>query len=316
MNKIILLLNSFPATLVPLEYDLPSLMFSDWEASTKELTSRYGDFSWYRIHEGDRLRAVLLNGPYLPKDLDTTHLDVRVQSEFGKAIIERSLSRFFATRGFEVERERFGTTKVLRRSPEASQGFIDTFCGVAFQVRHPFHSNPENFMVAAQWEVNPRFNTSLAEPELRAVSPGMAVIFRPDAHSAQADLLKPYVNRYLGHVIDCPTHSEANVECRDNVIRKVALSDLYLEASPAVIRNYEKRSGLSQSSRSLWYKLQELSFVLNKHGRRNASVLKDRLQAITMFLGGNTKEQLIIPLNSFQEGTITLSLSPAKAEVV
>jgi hypothetical protein len=312
MIKSKLLLNSFPATLVPSEFDLPSLVFNNWEDSTQGLSAEYGAFSWYRTQEGDRIRAVLMNGPEVP-DLQTTHINAGVFPDFGKAIIARSMSRYFATRGFEVERANFGTT-VLRRAPEGSQGFIDTFCGIAFQVRHPFESEPGAFSVSAQWEVNPRFNQSLAEPQLSSISRGMGVIYRPQARVAQTDPLKKYLNKYVGHVIDC-AQTTATIECRDHINRKVPLSDLFLEASPAVIRVYERRSGVSHSSRSLWYRLQELSFVLNKQGRRNTSVLKDRLQAIRAFLGGSTKEQLIIPLDSFAEGTVNVSLSPARAEV-
>lgn len=315
MNSSSIILNCFPVKLIPLNYDLPFLTYNSWEASTKELKADFGDYSWYRIKENNgRIRALLLNGPKRPDNLDTIDADASVLPDFGKALIARSLSRHFAGRGLTVFREKIDTT-VLRTTPEFSQNLIDIFCGVSFQVRHPFIESPDDFAMSVQWEVRTTFNRSLAEPKLRAIALRMPVMYKPESRDNISDDLKQFVNRYMGHVDELRSDNKAVVDCKDHVHRIVPFTDLFLEASPAVIREYERQSSLRQSSRSLWYKIQELSFVLNVQGRRNMFVLKDRLQAIRTFLGGSSKEQLIVPVASFQEGSISVGLNPMRVEV-
>ena len=315
MNTHTLLLNCFPVKLLPLDYDFPYFSCDSWLASTKKLKSDYGEYSWYRLKEDNgRVRALLLNGPERPKSLDVMNADLTLLPDLGKSIISRSISRYFSARDLMVSRTNFGTT-VLRKTPEFSQGFLDVFCGVSFQVRHPFVESPEQFATSVQWEVKTSFNSSIAEPKLKGMSEGMPVLYQPAPGTDVGEDMRPFIHRYLGHVYEVRSQTEAVINCKDHVLRRVSLTDLVLEASPAVIREYERRLGLRQSSRSLWYKLQELSFVLNKHGRRNSTVLKDRLQAVRAFLGSSSKEQLIIPVACFQEGSISLGLSPTRVEV-
>jgi hypothetical protein len=310
-----IILNCFPVKLLPLNYELPFLTYDSWETSTKKLKAGFGDYAWYRIKENDgRIRALLLSGPERPNNLDVIDVDASVLPDFGKALIARSLSRHFTGRGLTVFREKTDTT-VLRTTPEFSRQFIDIYCGVTFQARHPFIESPDDFAMSVQWEVRTTFNRSLAEPQLTSMAQGMPVIYKPETRENLSDDLKQFVHRYMGHVHEIRADAKAVVDCKDHVHRTIPLTDLFLEASPAVIREYERQSSPRQSSRSLWYKIQELSFVLNSHGRRNMSVLKDRLQAIRTFLGGSSKEQLIVPVATFQEGSISIGLNPMRVEV-
>ena len=167
-----------------------------------------------------------------------------------------------------------------------------------------------------QWEVKTTFKAKQDEPKLKATALlGLPVLYQPSSQEGIDDEMKPFVNRYLGHVKEIQPQGRAIVDCKDHIQRHIPLIDLFLEASPLVIREYEKRSGLRSSSRSIWHKLQELNFVLSEQGRRNASVLKDRLQAVRLFLGGGSKEQLIVPAACFQEGSVIVGLSPERMEV-
>jgi hypothetical protein len=317
MNNSGLSLNCFPVTLLPMNYTLPYLHYESWKSSTNKLKNDFKDYSWYRLKLNDgRVRALIFNGPEQPRDLRKIDVDVATLPDFGKHIIRHSMVGHFKARGFVISRKDKGyDTTVLRTSPDFSEDLIDIYCGVSFQIRRPFVEFPDNFVMSVQWEVKTTFNQSISEPRLKAMAMGMPVIYRPSPNVVASEDMRPFQNRYLGRVCEISSQSEAVIDSKDHVLRRVALADLFLEASPAVIREYERQSGLRRSSRSLWYKLQELSLVLNGQGRRNTSVLKDRLQSVRAFLGGNSKEQLIIPLSCFQEGSISLGLSPLSVEV-
>jgi hypothetical protein len=317
MNTSHLLLNCFPIKLLPTNFNLPYLIYDSWKISTQMLKSKYGDYQWYRIeekHDNGRVFALLLNGPERPQELKRMSVDAAVQPDFGKHLISRSLYSYFKARDLTMSRDNFETT-ALRKAPAFSQNLIDVFCGISFQIRHPFNESPGDFVISAQWVVKTTFNQSIAEPKLRTISQGMPVLYQPTLRAKVDEDMKKFINRYLGHILEILSQTEALVDCKDHKVRHLPLTDLFLETSPAVIREYEKRSGFRQSSRSLWYKVQELNFAMNSQGRRNVSVLKERLQAIRAFLGGSSKEQLIVPVACFQEGTISLALNPVRVEV-
>ncbi len=312
-----LLLNCFPVELSPTRFDLPFVDYETWEASTKALEEDYAGFGAYRSKIDDRLiRVLLLDGPEFPSRLKLTTAEITALPHLGTKFIERSLSRYLTARGLVTSRDSFGTTKVLTRTPEFSQGLLQIFCGISYRVRRPFDEDPCGFTVSVQWEVSPTFGASLADPTLRGMSEGMAVLYKPSARPRKLPPdLRPFRNRYLGHVHEIRSEAEAVVSCKDGVSRHVPLADLVLEASSAAIREYENQAGRRYGSRSVWHKMQELNFVLNSGGRRNASVLKDRLRAIRQFLGGGSREQLVLPLCCFHDGFVSIALSPIRVEV-
>lgn len=312
-----LLLNCFPVELSPTRFDLPFVDYETWEASTRGLEEKYAGFGAYRYKIDDRqIRIVLIDGPEFPSHLKLTTTEVAAFPHLGTKLIERSLSRCLTARGLVTSRDGFGTTKVLTRTPESARGLLQIFCGISYQVRHPFDEDPYGFTVSVQWEVSPTFGASLADPTLRDMSEGMAVLYKPSTRARELPPdLRQFRNRYLGHVHEILSEAEAVVSCKDGGSRHVLLADLVLEASPAAIREYESQAGLRYGSRSVWHKMQELNFVLNSGGRRNASVLKDRLQAIRQFLGGGSREQLVLPLCCFRDGFVSIALSPIRVEV-
>jgi len=110
-------------------------------------------------------------------------------------------------------------------------------------------------------------------------------------------------------------NNEASVYCKDNQLRQIHSENLFFEASSSVIREYERKLGIKYESDSVLSKMQSLSFVLNPQRKRNSFVFKDRMQAIRHFLAGSSKEQLVIPLACFQDGLISLALSPIRVEI-
>lgn len=317
MNMGSLLLNCFPVELSPTTLDLPFVDYETWEASTRALEEDYAGFGAYRYKIDDhQIRVLLLEGPEFPSRLKLTIVEVTALPHLGTKLIERSLSRGLTARGLVTSRDGFGTTKVLARAPEFSQGLLQIFCGVSYQVRRPFEEDPCGFTLSVRWEVSPTFGASLADSTLRDMSEGMAVLYKPPVRPREIPPdLRPFRNRYLGHVHEIRSDAKAVVSCKDGVSRHVPLTDLVLEASPAAIREYESQAGLRYGSRSVWHKMQELNFILNSGGRRNASVLKDRLRAIRQFLGGGSREQLVLPLYCFRDGFVSVALSPVRIEV-
>jgi hypothetical protein len=142
---------------------------------------------------------------------------------------------------------------------------------------------------------------------------GLAVLYTPNAEAPPE--LKEYVNHFLGHVKELDGEDAAVVGCRDYAQRSIRLADLTLEASPEAIRRYEMRTGSQQGRVGIWRTLQQLSKVLTKEGRRNPQVLRQRLDAIRSVLGGNAKEQIVLPLVGYASGTVTIGLSPLRVEV-
>jgi hypothetical protein len=317
VNTVHLALNCFPVTLSPTVFDVPFIDYKVWEASTKALREEYDGYLAFRYKTDDQqVRVVLLDGPQIPQKLTRMTVDVAELPSLGKRVVERSLTHYLAARGLMSRRTGFETT-VMKKTPEFSQGCISIFCGISFQVRRPFEANPYSFMMSVKWEVTASFEQNLMDSTLRAIALGMPVLYKPSSATSRIpEDLQRIRNRYLGRVREIRSEAEAVVYCKDDQLRRVPLADLYLEASPEVIRAYERESGMKREARSVWQKIQELNFVLNAMGRRNPSVLKDRLEVVRKFLGGGTREQLTIPLRYFGEGSISVGLSPLRVEVL
>jgi hypothetical protein len=317
VNTTALVLNCFPVELSPTTFDVPFIEYSAWENSTKALREDYYGYLAYRYKTDDQqIRIVLLDGPQVPQALTLMAADVAELPSLAKKVIERSLADYMTARGLVSRRTGFETI-VMKKTPDFSQGRINIFCGISFQVRRPFQANPYGFVISMKWEVTASFEQSLIDSILRAISIGMPVLYKPTAVTSKIPQeLRRFRGRYLGRVREIRSDDEAVVSCKDDQLRRVALADLFLEASPAVIRAYERESGMKREVRSVWQKIQEFNFVLNATGRRNPSVLKDRLEAIRKFLGGGTREQLTLPLRYFGDGTISIGLSPMHVEVL
>jgi hypothetical protein len=316
MTSYDLVLNCFPVEISPTTFELASVEYASNMDATKGLQEQYVGFLAQRLdlNEG-KVLVVLLNGPEEPQDLKPNAFDVGEFSDIGTKLIDRSISDYLISRGMRISRDK-STTRAVMTAPAFSQGLVDIFNGIEFQVRRPFKDLPYNFVLSIQWKVTVLFNDSLLNPTLRGISRGMPVLYKPALPYAEVPLaLRPFRNRYLGHLYKLETQDTAIINCKDGELRPVPLATLFLEGSPAVIREYESKTGMRNPRQSIWHKIQELEFVLNRSGRRNSSVLKDRLQAIRKLLGNSLKEQLILPLNCFRGGSISLGLSPLRVEV-
>lgn len=313
MNSQTLLLNCFNASISPNQLTFPYFEVDSWEASTESLQTRYSGYSAYRImRENEAVQVLLLNGPETLPLLPAEPLNVNERFEIGKKIILRSLVRYFVERNLRVRSTKFETS-VIRQKPDYSYGLIDIHQGIRFQVRHPFSENRDHFSISVQWDVTALFNSSLANTRLASIAKNRAVLFKPVSEEIDPEL-KAYRNRYLGRITDVNNDKTLVVECKDGVTRQFDGEDLFLEASPAVIRIYEQEIEKVPFSRSAWYKIQELSFVLREK-RRNIKVLKDRLDAIRSFIALDSKEHLLLRAETFESASVVVDLNPISLEV-
>lgn len=101
----------------------------------------------------------------------------------------------------------------------------------------------------------------------------------------------------------------------DGQAQKIPCSDLRLEASPAVIRIYEQRVRSRAGPSPIIRKIQQLKRSYTRENRRNVTASQDRLEEIRAMLNqaGASLDQLIVPLASFQTGTVSVSLLPMEA---
>lgn len=307
-----LLINSFPVELDPTLLDLPYLDCDDWTRSSEILRTRRPTNTSYRYSldrpAGSTVRLIFLSGQTI--DDPTKTFDVRDLPYLGTRLIEQSLAKHLRDRGLEVKKARFEYTALQRR--EIFSNVIQLHSGISYQARRPFAENPYHYVLTVQWVSRAAFTDSLENESLCNISQGLGVLFTPTA--APLPELGEYVDRYLGRIkeVNAP---QATVSCKDGIPRSIPLSNLTLEASTEAIRRYELRTGSNQRRSQVVRKLLQLSQVLTPTGRRNTSVLRDRLGAIQRFLGSRSREDLILPLDSFQPGHVRVSLSPMKVEV-
>jgi hypothetical protein len=320
-SKMALYLNSFPVDITPSEVSLPYVEFPDWPASTSAKKTQFNQFAVWRYEMSreehganqNSVRMVLLRGPQAPPGIQETTFDLGRFWRIGCLFIEEALSTHFAKLGFAVEQSKFERL-ALRRQAGSPDDRIELATGLSFSARRPFRDDRYRFALAFQWVVRAMFRDSLTNDSLARIALGMPVIYKP-AGAVPPDLLE-FAHRYIGRVrsID-PVHRVGVVMCKDDEPRTLPLADLRLESSPAVIRLYEQiirsRTGPSQILRTI----QQLKMSFTKENRRNVSALRDRLNKIRTVLqqAGSSRDQLILPLASFQSGSVSIGLNPSEA---
>jgi hypothetical protein len=157
-----------------------------------------------------------------------------------------------------------------------------------------------------QWRVSARFVQSISHSALEDWCAGLPVLYKP-SQGGLAEILEFRAGRYLGRVIKRDSPGLVVIRCRDGVERQLPMAELYPEGSPEVIRRFEDRIG---TGRSVWKRVQQLGLVLNWAGRRNVSVLRDRLDKVRYVLGRGQTEKLTIVFRGYQEASVSIGLTP------
>lgn len=308
-----LVCNMFHTELSRREFDLPYYDCSSWEDSTRILRDRLARHHAYRHPlENDQIRTIVFDGPERPPGHLSKNFDIAELPHFGTRLIEHSIARHLRAKGLKIQQTNFGLV-AMPLMPTFSQARIDVHCGIFLQARRPFEADATYFVISVKWEVTAVFSESLANEMVRKMSIGLPALYKPSGDTPTE--LKQFRGRYIGHVRDLLSATEAVIHCKDGYLRTISTDSLYIEASPSAIREYERRINLRDDTRSAWRKIQELNFILTKEGRRNRSVLRDRLNAIRRFLASTNRDELAIPLACFEVGILSVNLSPVRIDL-
>lgn len=317
-----LLLNSFPVQIVPNETSLPYIDYGTWEESTSAKNSQFAGFSTWRYQKDDTqaqpekpCRLVFLNGPSHPQQSQLAPFDLGRFWRIGCLLIENAFLSRFASLGFITEETGFERS-VLQRYPTPPDEVIELATGVSFSARRPFKDEPYQYTISFQWIVRAVFKESLENDRLAAIAFGMPVLYKP--HGQPLKELVQFENGYLGRIRSVESKlREAAVNCRDGVPRTLPLQDLKLEASPALIRIYERRYRSKSGPSTVIRTMQQLKLSLTKDNRRNLTASRDRLERIRTLLNesGSSRDRFVVPLASFQEGSISMDLAPTEVSI-
>jgi hypothetical protein len=301
-----LLLNCFPAEITPTSLDLPYVDAASWESSRERL-KQLGEIISYRHSTTEGVRAVLLSGPDHPRVDGTQGFDVG-QGQLGARIIDSAIAGYLNDRGMETEHSNFETTALTK--VEVLHEVLGLYTGLAFKARKPFRSEPHRFIVSVQWRVSTRFVQSLSHAALEDWGWGLPVLYNPTRDELPE--ISHYRGRFLGRVVKRDLPDVATVRCTDGVERRIPTADLFPEGSPHVIRRLEEQIGVR---RSIWRRVQQLGLVLNSTGRRNVSVLRDRLDQVRQRLGGGQTDKLVILFRGYAEASVSIGLAPISVTV-
>ena len=314
-----LIVNTFKANLNPVEFTLPFVDYPSWEESTSakaqnypgQITCRYAVKEQSQGAGPDKARMVFL-GHDPPSDVPSGVFDVSLQWRIGTLLIEIALEEHFRQRGFRIERTRFQVF-ALRPVTDSGSSAVELATGISFDAKHPFKDEPNDFAVTFNWEVRAQFRASLAEKTMAQAAIGMPVLYRPRGQATGK--LAPFENRYLGKVRDID-RGYAVVICRDDSEpQKVPLADLRLEATPAVIKQFEQSSQSRLGPSPVLRRIQQLKHSYTAENRRNVNAFRDRLEEIRSVLGvaGTSPNQIVLPLATSQEGSVSISTQPSEA---
>ena len=213
-------------------------------------------------------------------------------------------------RGFNVTTSKFECIALC--DPKQYRDTITLYSGIRYKSYVPFEPKISSFMLSIQWISKALFNKTLCSQSLQKIAPNLGVLYFP------TKWINPEIAKFKAHYlgkVEAINGATARVICRDYVRRQVPLSDLILEASSEALRRYDLTVGTDHNRNSIHRQLLIMSRSLTNRGRRNKSVFKDRLKAIQNLLGIQFREQLAIPLDSYQSGTVTIDASPRRVEL-
>ncbi len=297
---------------------LPFLDYSSWEASSEAKEGEYANYATWRYElrddedrgARDRFRMVFLGGNPTPVSAASMEFDGGRFWRVGTLLIEEAVASHFKQLGFLVEDTHFDRL-ALKTVPNSPDDSIELATGLSFSARRPFRDDQHRFNLSFNWEVRALFRDTLADTQIASFALGMPVLHQPVKTAIPA--LVQFRNRYLGRVRSIEDDGTATVMCRDDSQpQRVPLCDLKLEASPVVIKLYEQQVRSRSGPSPIIRRIQQLKRSYTRENRRNVTVFKDRLEEIRSVLNqaGSSLDQLIVPLASFQSGSVAISLLP------
>jgi hypothetical protein len=306
-----LFINWFKVELLPASFTLPTKDYPTWEDSTTARDSVVlKPFHAYRGRTGpDTISIVLLSGPDAPRGWDGRAYGPGTHRNVAGEVIKRALEEHFKQGMLDTVRSNWGV-KGTRPAGLMANNSIRLSTGITCQVFSP--GGDTGIGVSIHWEVRTEFIKSLADDQLRGMCESLPVLLRYDPKQWQpVEKLRRFNNRYLGVVCRVLCKDKIEVLTRDNERHELPADKLFIEAKPSTIKEYENRSRAGQGVGSVWRRIQELNHVLTSAGRRNTSVLQDRLKSIRRFLSPQGNDLLVLNLPIYGGGRANLDLRPA-----
>lgn len=290
--------------------NLPSKRFADDSHATEFLRQQPRSMRAHRVRRADGQTALLVfEGEVTTPDFETETVDLSDEPYLALQLARHAIYRYFRDRGFIVRADKF-TLTVREQEPRLKRGAAVVYRGVSLQFTSPFAETASKLSVIATWQTPAEFTRSVADPVLRAMALGQAVIFRSER--GERDLgpeLRGFRNRFLGRIREFTSSSEAAVYCRDHSVRLLSVDELYLEARPNVLAEYDRRTS-TVGTEPIWSQMLKMNHTLSDAGRRNTAVLQNRLVSVREFLGGGNKQKLSLPATKFDDVVISMSLDP------
>lgn len=305
-------LNLFEVEFSAARVNLPSKRFQDNQVATAFLREQPRSVRAHRSRMSDGTTSLyVFDGPVASGQFETVTVDLSTDPNMAVRLAKHAMQRYFRDRGYIARDERFNLL-VRERDPRLKRGAAVVYQGVSLQITCPFAERAPRLAAIATWQTPAEFTASITDPVLRGMALGHDVIYRPIGDTTEE--LRKFRNRYLGRVREFTSDTEAAVYCSDHAVRLLPTSDLYLEARPNVLAEYDRRIG-TVGSEPVWSQMLKMNHTLSEGGRRNTAVLHDRLVSITEFLGGGKKQRLSLPTTKFDDVVLNMSLEPLSVSV-
>jgi hypothetical protein len=306
-------INWFSATVEPREIPLRYASFSSrdqWDKVSHELPPESYRRQVVRHKTGRPVFQVvsLVSKPSGGR-WDVQQFDLLKERAIGQALLHLAAAAHFREKGCTTSIGRFNCVFALRRVPLEDQHDIELLNGVVLKAYQPIRDETFGFII--QWKVRAQFTRNLEDRRMRQLAIGNQCILRFSG-SPPEDLpqeLTTQNERSIGRVVKIEG-STAHILRNDRVF-SVPIKYLFLEAKPALIRDFEAAFRTRLAARSAWRDIQMLTFSLTRDGKRNSRALADRMQAIRKFLSSDGASQITFPLTVDRHCLVSVATEPA-----
>jgi hypothetical protein len=296
---------------------LPANQFSNWEETTSLIRGRLKDSQpvrqSHRDGKGENILLALVSGSEIPEGWSEREFDLYNTPFIAKRVAQLAVTEYLKSHGATV----YGTRFDLIATRHAGE-FSDLGVLLKTGVRLRFFA-PQSTLICgftANWEVRAEFTRTLEDTRLRSICRGMPVVLTGAEDAAGLpSTLTEYLGRFVGEVISVIDDQTIEVWTRTEERLLLPAKNLRLEAKPSVMRELEHAAGMSEQSRSIFRRIQELKLVL-ANGRRNLNVLRDQVRAIRHFFGPDAADSLVFPVLLWQQRiSVAMRLVPAPVQI-
>jgi len=310
-----LLLNWFRCDFNPTEIELSVRSMPTVEAAValrKTDASYANTYMWVSRRPSQSQVALVFVDGRNPAGTQRRKINLLNTPSIAKRVIRSSLIAHFRTRQLLVEEESHGAA-ISAFGPGTTVGkWVRIRTGIQAKPDRPFFDGPVG--VIFQWNTKREIEGSLADSDLASIAVGLSCMLNLEGHPVQlSQNVLDCDGRLLGTVKDI-SNDDCRVKLRRGGEATVPRRFLRLTPNSTTVSRVEQLMAPQSAIRPVWNQTQRAALTLGKDNRRNANVLRDRLDGVRTFLGGPTPTFLVIPLVGITGQTLTIQLEPAKVE--